>query len=140
MDRGNINLNKPERFTDGYTVPKEKLQKACVDFEDAVKMGDFSMIAKTDVAFHDIIVRATDNARLIQLVYNLSEQMYRYRFEYIKDTSSHAQLMKEHRILFESIRDKNKQTAAETAQLHIDNQENSIMKQLHKDRDKNLSR
>ena len=28
MERGNINLNKPERFTDGYTIPKEKLQKA----------------------------------------------------------------------------------------------------------------
>ena len=116
------------------------LEKACEAVEAAMKTNDLKKIAQADVAFHDIIVRATDNARLIQLVYNLSEQMYRYRFEYIKDTSSHAQLIKEHRILFESIRDKNKQIAAETAQLHIDNQENSIMKQLHKERDKNLAR
>ena len=40
-----------------------------------------SVIAKADVALHDIIVRATGNQRLQQLVNNLSEQMYRYRFE-----------------------------------------------------------
>lgn len=28
MTRGNIKLQKPERFTDGYTIPREKLQKA----------------------------------------------------------------------------------------------------------------
>ena len=53
---------------------KELLQNACVDFEDAVKTGDFSMIAKTDVAFHDIIVAATRNIRLSQMVNNLAEQ------------------------------------------------------------------
>ncbi len=116
------------------------LEKACEAFEAAMKTNDLKKIAQADVAFHDIIVSASDNARLIQLVNNLSEQMYRYRFEYIKDTSSHEQLIKEHRILYQSIRDKDKKTAAETAQLHIDNQETSIMKQLYKDRNKNLAR
>ena len=82
-----------ERITE---EEKEQLQNACMDFEDAVKTGDFSMIAKTDVAFHDIIVAATRNIRLSQMVNNLAEQMYRYRFEYIKDSSQHGRLVQEH--------------------------------------------
>lgn len=108
----------------------QQLQDACDAFEAATKTKDTKKIAQADVALHDIIVRATANARLIQLVNNLSEQMYRYRFEYIKDESTHEQLVQEHRILFESIRDKDAATAASTAKLHIDNQELSIVKQL----------
>lgn len=108
----------------------KQLQDACDAFEAATLTKDTKKIAQADVALHDIIVQATANARLIQLVNNLSEQMYRYRFEYIKDESTHEQLVKEHRILFESIRDKDAATAAHTAKLHIDNQELSIVKQL----------
>ena len=34
--------------------------------------------------FHDVIYLATDNQKLIQLLNNLREQMYRYRVEYLK--------------------------------------------------------
>lgn len=108
----------------------ESLRTACLKFEEATKTKDARVIAKADVALHDIIVKATGNQRLIQLVNNLSEQMYRYRFEYIKDESGHATLIDEHRIIYESIRRKDKETAANTAKLHIDNQEKAIMKQI----------
>ena len=38
-----------------------------------------------DVAFHDVIYQATFIERLIQLLYKLREQMFRYRIEYLKD-------------------------------------------------------
>ena len=79
-------------------------------------------------------MQATGNQRLIQLVNNLSEQMYRYRFEYIKDSSQHETLVKEHRIIYQSIVQKDKETAAATARTHIDNQEKSIMRQIRLDR------
>lgn len=116
------------------------LSEACDTFEAATKTGDPKKIAQADVALHDIIMKATDNSRLLQLVNNLSEQMYRYRFEYIKDESCHAQLVKEHRVIYESIRQKDKETAAHTAKLHIDNQEKAIMKQLRLERGKLLTR
>ena len=62
---------------------KEMLRKACQDFEDATKTGNLKEIAEQDVAFHDIIVEATRNSKLIQILHNLSEQMFRYRVEYI---------------------------------------------------------
>lgn len=115
------------------TEELEALGRACDRFEKEAATGDPKKIAKADVEFHDIIVKATRNNRLIQLINNLSEQMYRYRFEYIKDSSTHEQLIAEHRILFACIRSKDKETAAKTAKLHIDNQENAIMMQLKKD-------
>lgn len=115
------------------------LGKACESFEKAVSTGDPKKIAQADVEFHNIIVKAAGNTRLVQLINNLSEQMYRYRFEYIKDVSTHEQLIAEHRILFDCIRNKDKVTAAKTAKLHIDNQENAIMQQLHKEQAKNTA-
>lgn len=110
---------------------KIQLKEACEAFEKATKTKDARAIAEADVALHDIIVKATGNARLVQLVNNLAEQMYRYRFEYIKDENQHEHLVEEHRIIYESIINQDKETAAKIAKLHIDNQEKSIMEQIY---------
>ena len=62
--------------------------------------------------------------------------MYRYRFEYIKDTSQHERLVEEHRIIYQAIVDKDKETASRAAKIHIDNQKKAIMRQLRLDREK----
>ena len=109
------------------------LKQACETFEQCVDTQDTKKIAQADVALHDIIVQATGNQRLIQMVNNLSEQMYRYRFEYIKDSRQHETLVKEHRIIYQSILDKDKDTAAAAAKTHIDNQRKAIMRQIRLD-------
>ncbi len=114
----------------------EKLQNACDTFAEAVKTRDIRVIAQADVALHDIIVQATGNQRLVQLINNLSEQMYRYRFEYLKDTSRHECLIKEHRMIYEGIREKNKDAASQAAKLHIDNQEQAIIEQIRLEKNK----
>ncbi|MCD7739478.1 MAG: GntR family transcriptional regulator [Lachnospiraceae bacterium] len=111
-----------------------RLKAACGDFERAVKAGDARVIAQKDVQLHDIILEATGNRRLIQMVNNLAEQMYRYRFEYIKDYTMHGRLIEEHRALYEAIRQKDRETARKIAMLHIDNQMTSIARQLNLDR------
>jgi len=114
----------------------EQLDAACKKVEEAIAGKDLKKIAQADVAFHDIIVKATGNTRLVQMVNNLSEQMYRYRFEYIKDESKHQSLIEEHRIIFESLKNSDKATASKTAKLHIDNQEASVMEQIKNERSK----
>ena len=108
----------------------ELLYKACECFEEATKTKDTRKIAEADVAFHDIIVVSTGNKRLIQLVNNLSEQMYRYRFEYIKDESQHSMLVQEHKEMYRCIQCKDKKAAASVVKKHIDNQEEAIIRQL----------
>lgn len=116
-----------ERITD---EEKEQLKEALAEFERATSKKDATVIAKADVALHDIIVAATGNKRLVQLVNNLAEQMYRYRFEYIKDESQHGRLIEEHKIIYESIMNNDSEAAAKAARTHIDNQEISIINQI----------
>lgn len=106
------------------------LHKACEAFEAATKTQDTRKIAEADVALHDIIVVSTGNDRLIQLVNNLAEQMYRYRFEYLKDASQHPMLVREHKEMYQSILRQDKAAAATLVRKHIDNQEEAIIRQL----------
>lgn len=116
------------------------LKAACDHFELTTHTQDLKKIAQADVALHDIIVQATGNQRLIQLINNLSEQMYRYRFEYIKDSCRHEMLVEEHRIIYQSIVRKDKETAAAAARTHIDNQKKAIIRQIRLDREDPHSR
>lgn len=118
----------------------KRLLQACQDFEKAAKGKDASVIAKADVALHDIIVEATGNQRLAQLVNNLSEQMYRYRFVYIKEESKHDMLVAEHREIYESIASRDRERAARAAKLHIDNQEKSIIRQIRLENESRLNK
>jgi len=111
----------------------DALKIACEEFEKATLTKNSTVIAKADVAFHDIIMSATGNDRLIQMVSNLSEQMYRYRFEYIKDQSKHSKLVEEHKTIYESILTKNIQAAARAVETHVDNQEISIIHHLQEE-------
>lgn len=114
----------------------KNLKNACGEFERAVKGKDATVIAKADVVLHDIIVQAAGNQRLQQLVNNLAEQMYRYRFVYIKDESQHAKLVAEHKEIYESIASRDKERAIKAAKLHIDNQEKSIISQIRLEKKK----
>ena len=116
----------------------KNLKAACDQFERAVRGKDAKKIAQADVELHDIILKATGNQRLIQLVNNLSEQMYRYRYEYIKDSSQHGRLIEEHRVIYESIVKRDKATATRAAKVHIDNQEKAIIRQIQMDRSRRV--
>ena len=108
----------------------EQLREACDAFERETKWGDANRVARADVALHDIILVASGNARLMQMVSNLSQQMYRYRLEYVKDGGSYERLIREHRTIYEAIRDKDPATGARTIKAHIDNQEKTVIQMI----------
>lgn len=118
----------------------ERLKGACRRFEQVAKGKDASATASADVEFHDIIVEATGNRRLQQIVNNLSEQMYRYRFVYIQEESRHDNLIAEHREICESIVSRDKKRASEAAKLHIDNQEAAIIRQIQMENESRLNK
>lgn len=118
------------RMDDEY---KKQLREACDEFARVVKNNNTKDITEADVRFHDIINKATGNDRLIQLVNNLAEQMYRYRLEYIKDAAYHNRLVAEHEEIYSAIMDGDEERAAKAVVLHIDNQEETIIKHLNLD-------
>ena len=68
---------------------------------------------------HDDI---TDNQRLIQLLSNFREQMYRYRAEYLKRKECHPKLLEEHREIIRAIENSEVEQATRITCQHIDNQ------------------
>lgn len=100
----------------------EELRKNMKSFEHSLGNGDLKEMAQADVEFHDVIYRATDNPKLISMLNNLREQMYRYRVEYLKNPQNHDQLLKEHESIYEGILEKDKDAVTEMIRRHISNQ------------------
>jgi DNA-binding GntR family transcriptional regulator len=126
-----------ERITE---EEKQELKVALKNFENAIAGKDLKMIAQKDVEFHDVIFRATKNKRLLQIINNLREQIYRYRIEYIKDFDYHEVLVKEHRQIMKAILDGDKASAEKIMRTHIYNQETIVIKNLKKQEDEALAR
>ncbi|WP_091230544.1 GntR family transcriptional regulator [Anaerobium acetethylicum] len=104
-----------------------ELKNALREFVNSTKGKDLKAIAEADVKFHDVIYLATDNQRLIQILNNLREQMYRYRIEYIKDYSKHAVLIAEHEAIISAIENRDAESGTRAIRDHIDNQEEKVM-------------
>ena len=109
-----------------------ELRAAAATAESILNSDDITQIAQADVAFHDIIYAATDNRRLIQLLNNLREQMYRYRLEYVKDARTHSILISEHNDIIKQLKDRNVEQAKAVIYQHINNQEKGIIRLLNK--------
>lgn len=105
----------------------QQLTEAAKEFEKVLNSEDITVVAAKDVAFHDIIYAATDNPRLISLLNNLREQMYRFRAEYLKRKEFHPQLLKEHEEIIEAIRKHQKNEGAKIMCQHIDNQVEAVI-------------
>lgn len=101
-------------------------------FETAIVSKDVVNIVDADVHFHDIIYTMTNNARLIQIINNLREQMYRYRLEYVKDARTHSILISEHNDIIKQLKDRNVEQAKKVIYQHINNQEKGIIRLLNK--------
>ena len=74
--------------------------------------------------------RSSVNKRLIQMVNNLAERIYRYRLECIKDKSNHAKLIDEHEMIMKYVLAGDADKACEYAEMHIENQEKSVLSQI----------
>lgn len=109
----------------------EELRQASVKFEQTVKSGNEAKVAEADVRFHNIIIEASGNEKLVQMMQNLSEQMYRYRYEYVKDVTIHGELVREHLAMLESIENKDLEAAVKTVKNHITKQGQAIIRNLN---------
>ena len=99
-----------------------ELKKASNEFKKALLEGkDLVTCADADMHFHDVILSATNNRRLIQMLNNLSEQMYRYRMEYLKDERTHKTLIEEHDAIRRALKKHDKVKAGAAIRVHIDN-------------------
>ena len=115
----------------------EDMDRASRKFVEAVRKEDLTELAQADVEFHDLIYKATGNDRLVQLLNNIREQMYRYRVEYLKDAEIRASLVREHDELLERLRLRDVDGARRITQKHIERQQDYILETIMGTMDKN---
>ena len=116
-----------ERITDEEI---KELGLAVKEFEKKMKEDELSAQAEADVKFHEIIYGATHNRRLVQIINNIREQMYRYRIEYLKDVESRKTLVKEHYEICDALNHRDAESAVEKMCIHIKNQQEAIRRSL----------
>ena len=109
-----------------------ELKIAMVAFEEKTREGNVVELAKADVTFHDIIYRAADNPKLLVLLNNLREQMYRCRTEYMKDDRIHPVLIREHKEMVKALESRDQELVAREVRQHLRNQE-EVMKKIIRD-------
>ncbi len=102
------------------------LTLAMKNFEKSIRLGNLNKIVEYDVEFHDIIYEATDNPKLVTLLNNLREQIYRYRVEYLKEKDNYPMLIKEHEDIVKALKQKNKESVSNIIRIHIRNQAEAV--------------
>lgn len=122
-----------EKAVDRMKEPEiRKLKRAEAEFAELVERDDVDLteLGEADEHFHDIIYEGTGNRRLIQILNNLREQMYRFRVEYMKTKNIRQTLVDEHDAIVRAVESHNKKEAVRLTKLHIDNQYKAINRGL----------
>ena len=55
----------------------EELEQAVKEFEEAMKEDNLGVLAEADVKVHEVIYGSTHNKRLVQIISNIREKMWR---------------------------------------------------------------
>ena len=98
---------------------KIKLKEIAEEYEIAVKENDMPAMIKADTAFHHIIVEATRNKILIQMVEQLQELVLRFIYLYYDNFKRSDKMTEEHKMIYQAILDGNADVAKESADVHI---------------------
>ncbi len=101
----------------------ENLHVALRNFEASLRGHDVKKIAQADVEFHDVIYQAANNPKLVNMLNNLREQMYRYRVEYLKNEDMYPTLIQEHEEIFDCLKRKDRDGVIKVMSYHVVNQE-----------------
>lgn len=105
----------------------DELNSVNEEFKLAADQKNVKRLIEKDVEFHDVIFHASDNDKLINIINNLREQIYRYRVEYIYKMKDYSDLVKEHDEIVQAIKERRGQEASVLALKHIENQEKSVL-------------
>ncbi|MDD2496734.1 MAG: GntR family transcriptional regulator [Desulfitobacteriaceae bacterium] len=116
-----------ERITDEEL---EKLERLLIAVAEAAERNDLNQWVQKDTEFHDIIYKASRNDRLVQIVNNLMEQIFRFRSTSLAYPGRMKVAVEEHKKIVEAISERNITLAQSLAQEHVENAENSMLEAM----------
>ena len=119
-----------ERITE---EEKAELYEAYNAFVRSTQSEDSIMIADADVRFHNLIIKKKKNQKLGKILDGLADNIYRYRYEFIREDGHYEDLIREHKELYEAVISGNREVAEKSARSHIARQWSYIRDHLQED-------
>jgi DNA-binding GntR family transcriptional regulator len=98
----------------------ENLRNAFESYNQAVKEGITRDMIKYDTKFHRMIVDASHNKILVQMIEQLQELVLRFRYVYYDDFRRFEKMPKEHSDIIDAIIRGDGEAARAAADVHID--------------------
>lgn len=103
-------------------------------FNKAAIKGDKQAMIETDNRFHDQMIQATKNRKLIEIVSSLQDQFQRFRILYFNEFDDYGQMQSSHQELYDAIAGRDTKSARERAEEHIRIVENSVIRVENSDK------
>lgn len=126
-----------ERITDEEL---ERLQRLLVRISEYVETNDMEKIVETDTEFHDLLYQASRNTRLVGIIFNLREQLTRFRTTSMAFPGRLAATLEEHRHIVEAIAQGDVKEAQAAAEYHMEKSEQTLLASMEALKEKNLKK
>ena len=123
-----------ERITDEEL---ERLQRLLVRISEYVETNDMEKIVETDTEFHDLLYQASRNTRLVGIIFNLREQLTRFRTTSMAFPGRLAATLEEHRRIVEAIAQGDVKEAQAAAEYHMEKSEQTLLASMEALKEKN---
>jgi DNA-binding GntR family transcriptional regulator len=123
-----------ERITDEEL---ERLQRLLVLISEYVETNDMEKIVETDTEFHDLLYQASRNTRLVGIIFNLREQLTRFRTTSMAFPGRLAATLEEHRRIVEAIAQGDVKEAQAAAEYHMEKSEQTLLASMEALKEKN---
>ncbi len=113
-----------ERITDEEL---EHLQRLLVAIGGYIEQGDIDKIVETDTKFHDLLYTASRNSRLTGIIFNLREQLTRFRTASMSYPGRLRATLEEHRRIVEAIAQGDVKEAQAASEYHMEKSEQTLL-------------
>lgn len=100
------------------------------DFEKYLKLNDIDNVVKTDIEFHGLLYSVSRNERLGNIIYNLKEQLARFRKLSMSYPGRLHDTLEEHREMVEAIENSDVEAARDAAERHMERAEETLLKAM----------
>ena len=116
-----------ERITDEEL---ESLQRLLVLISEYIESNNMEKIVETDMQFHDLLYQASRNTRLVGIIYNLREQLTRFRSTSMSFPGRLKATLDEHRQIVEAIAQGDVKAAQHAAEYHMEKSEQTLLQSM----------
>ncbi|MDU4960856.1 MAG: GntR family transcriptional regulator [Sporomusaceae bacterium] len=108
----------------------EELERLLVQISDLAEQNNVEKLIEYDSLFHDVLYRASRNDRLVGIINNLREQFTRFRSISMQYPGRIQNTVAEHTRLVEAIAQRNPDLAQRIAREHMENSEQTLLKEF----------